>query len=252
MNDMNLFYKQLTFLFLFLFLLISGRQNNEFIESDSVDDWSYLSIDETKDIIDLTSTELEILGAAYKRLDIIKKEGLFFIKQSSGNEINISEYMFKIFKENIQGMNDEFLSSDLNLSTPRTRSNEEGGNDGSNNDCVAYTICALMQSFGEPTPVSDISSNLSSVYGSGGVPASKLSEALNMYVYAEPIPIPPYYSWTVANQVVAAIDQGSFYHMVTILGTNGGTVFYRDDQNGRYLTCPSHLIRSVFRVSGVR
>ena len=98
----------------------------------------------------------------------------------------------------------------------------------------------------------NFSSNLSSVYGSGGVPASKLSEALNMYVYAEPIPIPPYYSWTVANQVVAAIDQGSFYHMVTILGTNGGTVFYRDDQNGRYLTCPSHLIRSVFRVSGVR
>nr|WP_302828847.1 hypothetical protein [uncultured Bacteroides sp.] len=236
------------------FFVVSCQQD-EALNLEIKRDCSYLSVDLLKLPDNMSKEEMTNLGKAYYRLDIIEEEGLFYIKQKSGVEINISEELFQYFVTLIKEMNNRFVMEKIELMLPRTRTNDEGSN-GGRNDCVAHTVTAVLSSFGRSTSVGDVSGWIEGQYGNDGVPFNEMSNVLNHYFRANSVPIPMGYTHDFANpvnQLIGVLENEGSAHAVTIIAVNGSTVFYRDDQNqGSYKTCSVVYLRGLYRIEGVR
>lgn len=234
--------------------IIASCQQDEMGEEANTKEWIYLSVDTSKNASEMSTDELKIVIEAFRRLNILEKDGLFHIMQSA-SELNISEDLFALLKTTVGEMNERIISSKIDISTPRTRTNEEGGN-GGKNDCVAHTISAVSSSFGRYTSVNSISTWIENKYGNDGVPLNAMGNVLNHYFHSNLVPIPAGYSHDFrnpTNQVIAVIEQGWTAHAVTVLAIQTGTLLYRDDQNSSsWKTCSTVYIRATYRIEGVR
>lgn len=237
------------------FILVSCQEDDEELKLETDSEYSFLSVDLLKSFVNMSKEEISDLGKAYCRLDIIEKDDLFYIRQKSGVEINISEELFQYFKDLVKEMNDKFVNQKIELALPRTRTNDEG-NDGGRNDCVAHTVVAVLSSFGKSTSVSDVSSWIENQYGDNGVPFNQMSTVLNHYFVASSVPIPVEYTHSFAdsaNQLIGVLEYENMAHAVTIIAINGSTVFYRDDQNqSSYKTCSVVYLRGTYRIESAR
>lgn len=72
----------------------------------------------------------------------------FYIEQTSGAEIHISEELFLYFKKSLEKSNEMIDSSEIDLSLPRTRYYEEGGGSNSRSDCVACAVVSMLYKYG--------------------------------------------------------------------------------------------------------
>jgi hypothetical protein len=75
-------------------LLPGCREENP---SGSTEKLPYLSVG-PGDISTWSKEELETMASAFERITVLKEEGVFRIKQSSGKEVNISEELFNFFQ----------------------------------------------------------------------------------------------------------------------------------------------------------
>lgn len=84
-------------LILFSLFPFVGCQQEELNERNN--DLSFLSLGENSDYSALSKTEMKILREAFQRLEIGIKDDYFYIEQTSGAEIHISEELFLYFKK---------------------------------------------------------------------------------------------------------------------------------------------------------
>ena len=102
---------------------------------------TYLSIDRENIVCsDLSEEEQQVLDAAFMRLTYEHKNGLMYIKQSSGQEVNISEQLYDYFV----GLANEYNNNKTKYApkTIRTRSNDSTEDSVVNNDtgCVLWAL----------------------------------------------------------------------------------------------------------------
>lgn len=199
-------------------------------ESDIKNSLPFLTIDTDIEFSKLSKNEQAILMEAYGRLNISNEDGLFNLKQISGEQVNISENIFLYFKSIIDETNQSIISSEINLSRPRTRTATEIDTN-MPTDCVAHAISWALRD-GDGKPVSEVTQWVESQYGNNGVPGDQFYTVLNHYFYGSPIPIPTKYEFYNSNKVIMAIRIPGGGHAVTLLSIEGPNVIYQDNQDG--------------------
>lgn len=238
-----------TLLALFFFPFI-GCQQEEL--NDRNEDFSFLSLGENPDYSTLSKGEMKILRKAFQRLEIGIKDDHFYIKQTSGAEIHISEALFIYFKKALEKSNEMIDNPKIDLSLPRTRYYEEGGGSNRRSDCVACAVVSMLNRRGRSASLESVSAWIESQYGYDGVPDYAFTSVLDHYFYGGQIMVPAntnlFYDDIIA--VMGTSDGGA--HAFTLQAVNNGYFVGYDDQNGYSFMQPVTQLRFLYQVCGVK
>lgn len=237
-------------LILFSLFPFVGCQQEELNERNN--DLSFLSLGENSDYSALSKTEIKILREAFQRLEIGIKDDYFYIEQTSGAEIHISEELFLYFKKSLEKSNEMIDSSEIDLSLPRTRYYEEGGGSNSRSDCVACAVVSMLYKYGRNVSLESVSTWIENQFGCDGVPDYAFESVLDHYFYGGKIMIPVntnmYYDNIIA--VMSTSDGGA--HAFTLQAVNNGYYVGYDDQNGYSFVQPVTQLRFLYQVCGLK
>lgn len=217
---------------------IVGCQQDE--TETSMGELPYLSIDSNTGLSTISPTEWEIIRKAASRVNIGIKDGLFYMGQTSGSQVNISENLFAIFKSSIENANKKIKSKKIKLFRKRSRAEGEYEEELRGNDCVARTILWTCRVLDSPISEEDVTEWIDSQYGGDGVPFEDVGIVLDHYFIGEQVPTPvDGYTIGTGNQKMT-IGVLGIGHMVNILKLEDGFVTYYDAQidavNTTYVT----------------
>jgi hypothetical protein len=148
----------LVFVGIFSGLQSCSSEDSQNMQSSQLE---YLDL-KTFEMSKMSVKDMEIIGQALQRLNIYKSKGLYQIKQTSGEQVNISEDLFIYIKKGFELTNHYSLSSSI----PRFKAGpaEGGGNTQDLTHCVSYALAALG-GFSYET----LATYSDSKYGSNGV-----------------------------------------------------------------------------------
>jgi|WetSurMetagenome_2_1015567.scaffolds.fasta_scaffold35483_4 hypothetical protein len=131
-----------------IFCLASCNCNDDSEQAKS--NLSYLSLS-TNDYVNMANEDITIFKEAYKRMCIVKDNGFYKTKWTSGEQINISDDLFNFFINMINNSNSLYLNSSR-LKKIKTRC--EG--DGDTGNCGQWAISSVIKSYGGNTTETDV------------------------------------------------------------------------------------------------
>ena len=234
-------------------VFIVGCQQDENELNNFNSDLEYLSIN--SDYTNLSQNDLKIVREAFQRFDISVEGGLFYIKQTSGSQVNVSESLFSIFKSAIDNTNIQIKNSSIKISRSKLRWSGEFSEDNNEmgTDCLAYTVSAALERCGVSMSVAEVWSWMVGNYGSDGIPIEEYSNVMDHFFQGSFVPIPPAYDFahSAARGTVMIKRSGDQGHAVILIAVDGPNVVYQDFQNGgEYYTCTVFDIISLYNVYG--
>lgn len=153
----NLFATSIVLLFTFCIVGFWGCESDQ---EDSAQE--FLDI-KTYDMSKMTETDFKTIIKAMERLDVSRKDGLYVVKETSGNQVNISNQLFDFVKQSFSRTNKLLKGRKLKNIIARI-------NSGNPEDCVAHAIAGLNAG----VSYAQADAYITSLYGSNGVPPNAL------------------------------------------------------------------------------
>jgi hypothetical protein len=210
-------------------------------------DLPFLSFNTNFKTDELSKEDMNVLTLAFQRINLIKKDGLYYMVQTSANQINVSEELFTYLKDMLKRSNNRILEYGNNSSSiPRLK---DGGENGgyTSNDCVAQTVVNITQAMGISLSLSSVNSWIEQKYGTNGVPSGNILEVLNHYFTYSSVTISNNYTPPSGQQVFVVFNFGN--------GTGHASRYY-SCSNG-YVLCNDGYyslsqVASAYSISGVK
>jgi hypothetical protein len=193
---------------------------------------------------ELLEEDFNVLAVAFQRINLINKDGLYYMVETSAEQINVSKDLFDYLKDMANISNKRILNYGYNSSIPRLKSGTENGY-GVSNDCVAQTVFSIANSMGISLSYSSINSWIVANYGTNGVPSSNISEVMNHFFSYSSVSIHDGYVPPSGKQVFVVFNFGNGSgHASRYLGCSGGNVLCSD---GFY---PISQVSSSYLING--
>lgn len=184
--------------------------------------------------------DLKTISEAFKRVTIVKSNGLLKMEQSCAEEINVSEELFALLVSSVNHTNELILSVQPKISFPRLKSGEEespddngGGFSYSNVDCVAHAIAACSG-----IPFSEVDAWIrgnEDFYVDGvfqGVPGDQFESVCRHFMNGGLVE--PHEVGSICQDAIIVFEFGDgYYHAVNSMFFDNvnGTFAYSDHQN---------------------
>nr|WP_302829464.1 hypothetical protein [uncultured Bacteroides sp.] len=213
---------------------IVGCQQDEEVPNASVESLSFLSITSNADLLNLSKIDWRAIKEAAKRINIEVRDGLFYIKQKSAEQINVSDELFSLFVDGVDKTNQDIKKSKIKLVKPQTRWDGEFTDEWSESDCVAQTITGTLMAMGAVIDGS-VSAWVESQYGNDGVPFNEVVSVFDHYFDGHEVPIPvdgTHIGNSGAESIIAILRSGDGGHAVNLLSIQDGIIVYMDYQQG--------------------
>lgn len=226
---------------------IVGCQQDE--TETSMEQLPYLSLGPKITLSNPSPAEWETIRKAASRVNISIKDGLFYMEQTSGRQVNMSENLFTIFKEGVDRTNKRIVSGKIKISRSRSRWAGEYDEDNQGNDCLAQSIAYAIRRMGGVPNEPEIESWIISQYGDNGVPFDCLTEVLNLFLDGHEVSaIPTEFGWKSGNAIIVLQcgDQGHAVNLIEI--REDGYVAYADPQRGEYGNATVSQIIYMFQI----
>ena len=236
-----------TVIVVFLFFSINGCQN-EAVYSLEFTDLPFLSFSTNinSNTVEVPEEDLGVVLSAFQRINLEKKDGLYYMLETSANQINVSKEVFSYLKDMVTISNKRILEYGLKSPLiPRLKSGHENGGDPSN-DCVAEAVVAIAQSMGSSLNFSDVKSWIEQNFGTNGVPSGSITNVVNHYFSSSNVSISNGYVPPAGKQVFVVFNFGNgIGHASKYLGCSDGIVLCND---GFY---PLSQLSSAYLISDV-
>lgn len=207
---------------------IVGCQQDE--TETSMEQLPYLSLNSKTDFSHLSMEEWKTVQNAARRIDVVVKDGLFSIKQTSGSQVNMSEDLFEYFQDGIKNTNKE-IRKQVKLSRKRSRYGGELEDEPKNYDCVAQSILAVYERMG--VAIGDKLDWIEEQYGTEGVPFGEISIVMEHYFEGKEVSISP--SLVPDKPTIVIFNGVDYGHAANLYVIEGGVVYYTDPQLGNHL-----------------
>jgi hypothetical protein len=177
---------------------------------------------------ELLEEDFNILTVAFQRINLINKDGLYYMVETSAEQINVSKDVFDYLKEMVNISNKRILKYGYNSSIPRLKSGTENGPDVSNN-CVAQTVFNIANCMGISLSYSSVNSWIGSNYGYNGVSSNKISEVMDHFFSYSSVTIYSGYIPPAGKQVFVVFNFGNgLGHASRYLSCSAGNVLCSD------------------------
>lgn len=222
---------------IFAMLVVESCQQEEQTTVDKRFVSEFLSINHEISIDNLTKAEKKTLYKAFLRVaTILDEDGCISFIHMSGKELNMSENVYQFFKMSVE-------NTIFNKSVTRSSFNIEDslGGDGGfqrDNDCVIYTIVAIMSDMHVTGyTIENIREKLS-VNGyytkENGTSYVSLNSALQLFFDLDEVTYDENFdlNWSEKDHymIITKTEDPNTYHAGTVLAATKGNVWYRDDQ----------------------
>ena len=208
--------------------IFQGCETDDIVKNSEL---PYLSLPQGFDLSNASTNDMNTLSKALGRLNVYKENGLYHIKQTSGEQVNISEDLFNFIKSLYDHTNKISKSHNLSYSVPRLKSGDpEDGGGSSSSDCMAYAL-----SYAGGGTYGSVGCYLLSQYGSLAVPLSSFSDACHhFFPNGSTASIGDFSGGSMNNVIIIYMTGEGVAHAVngTWYDQSSGTVIFHDEQSG--------------------
>jgi hypothetical protein len=225
----NLFTTTVVMLFFFSIIGFWGCEKENLSKSQYAE---YLDL-ETYNMSEMTVKDMETIGQALQRLTINKKNDLYQIKQTSGEQVNISEDLFEFISKGFEHTNKILSPKSFNNLISRLKDGNLEDDDSQQQDsthCAAYALAAMGD-----YDYDDVAAYSDYYYDEGGVPSDSMDSYFYHY-YPNGSSINPdsLSGGYMGTNMLYFYTSDSTGHAVngTYYGSNTGNILYSDLQTG--------------------
>ncbi|HOT14820.1 MAG TPA: hypothetical protein PK252_08675 [Bacteroidales bacterium] len=159
-----------TFVLMLLAFIFIGLWSCEKEDSPNNNYSEYLQLD-SYELSSMTEKDMKIMGKALERLNIEYTNGVYFVKQKSGSEVNISDELFTFIKNSFDYSNKLFKPNSVIYKKVRVKSGspEGGKTEKDTTNCVAIAIAKMANLSSD-----SVIAICKRLFGNDGVPSDSI------------------------------------------------------------------------------